>query len=63
MLVAYIIWRTPAPVRRPVWANGLIPLGISVCHMQYFLLQDPNMLDNPRIRYSVQELDKSALQV
>ena len=48
-------------------ANDLIQIFprefFNAFHMQYFLLQDPNMLDNPRIRYSVQELDKSALQV
>ena len=58
MLVAYIIWRTPAPVRRPVWANGLIPLGISVCHMQYLKLIYPNMLDNQDIFRPVVVLDK-----
>ena len=26
--VPYISWRTPAAVRRLLWANGLIPAGI-----------------------------------
>ena len=61
MLVAYIIWRTPAPARRtrfPVWANGLIPLGINVYHMQYLKLICPNMLDNQGIFRPVVVLDK-----